>query len=110
MLRSWIIRDDQQVLYQQGVVTRMLAPEDLIARYTGGSTDSSRSGRRCSAAPCLCWYRSGPRPNSRWNSKTLYFTARCAIGIACESYPITTEEGGGRWRFRKSTRSFIPST
>lgn len=39
ILRSWIIRDNQQVLYQQGVVTRMLSPVDLIARYTGGSTD-----------------------------------------------------------------------
>ncbi len=68
------------------------------------------SGRQCSAAPCLCWYRSGPRPNSRWNSKTLCFTARYAIGTACASYPTTTEEGGGRWRFKKNTRSFIPST
>src|ERR1700729_1284466 len=38
VLRSWITRDQQQMLYQQGVVTRMLSPEDLIARYTGGST------------------------------------------------------------------------
>jgi hypothetical protein len=37
LLRSWITRDDQRILYQQGVVTRMLAPEDLILRYTGGS-------------------------------------------------------------------------
>ncbi len=38
VLRSWITRDHQQTLYQQGVVTRMLSPEDLIARYTGGGT------------------------------------------------------------------------
>jgi hypothetical protein len=38
VLRSWITRDQQQMLYQQGVVTRMLSPEGLIARYTGGST------------------------------------------------------------------------
>jgi hypothetical protein len=37
VLRSWITRDHQRLLYQQGVVTRMLSPEDLIARYTGGS-------------------------------------------------------------------------
>jgi hypothetical protein len=36
LLRSWVTRDDQQLLYQQGVVTRMLPPADLIARYTGG--------------------------------------------------------------------------
>src|SRR5277367_1783351 len=35
VLRSWVTRDDQKELYQEGVVTRMLAPEDLIERYTG---------------------------------------------------------------------------
>jgi hypothetical protein len=37
LLRSWITRNNEAILYQQGVVTRMLAPEDLILRYTGGS-------------------------------------------------------------------------
>ena len=37
VLRSRITRDHQQLLYQEGVVTRMLSPEDLITRYTGGS-------------------------------------------------------------------------
>jgi hypothetical protein len=37
LLRSWITRDGNSILYQQGVVTRMLAPEDLILRYTGGN-------------------------------------------------------------------------
>jgi Protein of unknown function (DUF2848) len=38
VLRSWITRDHRKGLYQEGVVTRMLAPEELIARYTGGGT------------------------------------------------------------------------
>jgi hypothetical protein len=38
LLRSWITRDGHCMLYQEGVVTRMLAPEDLIARYTGGNS------------------------------------------------------------------------
>ena len=38
LLRSWITRDHQRMLYQQGLVTRMLTPENLIARYTGGGT------------------------------------------------------------------------
>jgi hypothetical protein len=38
VLRSWITRDGLMTLYQEGVVTRMLAPEDLIVRYTGGDT------------------------------------------------------------------------
>jgi hypothetical protein len=36
VLRSWITRDHRKELYQEGLVTRMLAPGDLIARYTGG--------------------------------------------------------------------------
>jgi hypothetical protein len=38
VLRSWVTRDHQKALYQEGVVTRMLAPQDLIARYTSGDT------------------------------------------------------------------------
>ena len=36
ILRSWVTRDGETELYQEGLVTRMLAPLDLIARYTGG--------------------------------------------------------------------------
>ena len=34
-LRSWVTRDGTRELYQEGSVTRMLAPRDLIARYAG---------------------------------------------------------------------------
>jgi hypothetical protein len=33
MLHSWITRDGKRELYQEGPVTRMLAPHDLISRY-----------------------------------------------------------------------------
>jgi hypothetical protein len=33
MLRSWITRNGKRELYQEGLVTRMRAPEDLIGRY-----------------------------------------------------------------------------
>jgi hypothetical protein len=36
VLRSWVTRDGERKIYQEGPVTRMLAPEDLVARYTGG--------------------------------------------------------------------------
>ncbi len=36
MLRSWVTRGKGQELYQEGAVTRMLAPLDLIARYREG--------------------------------------------------------------------------
>ena len=33
MLRSWITRGGKRELYQEGAVTRMRAPEDLVSRY-----------------------------------------------------------------------------
>ncbi len=36
ILRSWVTRDNKTELYQEGRVTSMLPPLDLIARYTGG--------------------------------------------------------------------------
>jgi Protein of unknown function (DUF2848) len=54
VLRSWITRDHQQMLYQEGMVTRMLAPEDLIARYTGGgATLPSGTAMFCGTIPLL---------------------------------------------------------
>jgi uncharacterized protein DUF2848 len=35
MLRSWVTRRGARELYQEGPVTRMLAPRDLMARYLG---------------------------------------------------------------------------
>jgi len=53
VLRSWVTRD-QQMLYQEGVVTRMLAPEDLIGRYTGGrATLPSGTAMFCGTMPLL---------------------------------------------------------
>jgi hypothetical protein len=34
-LRSWVTRDGKRDLYQEGAVTDMLAPQDLVARYLG---------------------------------------------------------------------------
>jgi hypothetical protein len=54
VLRSWIARNNQQLLYQEGVVTRMLAPQDLIARYTGGSaTLPAGTAMFCGTMPLL---------------------------------------------------------
>lgn len=35
--RSWVLENNQNVLYQEGAVARMLSPADLIKGYTGGS-------------------------------------------------------------------------
>jgi len=38
ILRSFVHRDGQRLLYQEGAVTRMLPPKDLISRLTGDDT------------------------------------------------------------------------
>jgi hypothetical protein len=54
VLRSWITRDGQKILYQEGVVARMLAPEDLIARYTdGGNSLAQGTIMFCGTMPLL---------------------------------------------------------
>jgi hypothetical protein len=35
MLRAWVTRDRTRELYQEGLVTKMLAPGDLMRRYLG---------------------------------------------------------------------------
>ena len=37
ILRSFIQRDGQRLLYQEGAMTRMLPPQELISRLTGGN-------------------------------------------------------------------------
>ena len=37
ILRSWAVIDGARELYQEGAVSAMRAPDDLIARYTGGA-------------------------------------------------------------------------
>jgi hypothetical protein len=36
ILRSFVHRNGQRLLYQEGAVTRMLAPKNLVSRLTGG--------------------------------------------------------------------------
>ncbi|WP_062311317.1 DUF2848 domain-containing protein [Polynucleobacter sinensis] len=34
--RSWVVRQGNKSLYQEGAVSRMLSPQDLISKYTDG--------------------------------------------------------------------------
>jgi hypothetical protein len=54
LLRSWITRNHQRTLYQQSLVTRLLTPEDVIARYTGGgSALPAATAMFCGTVPLL---------------------------------------------------------
>jgi hypothetical protein len=53
MLRSWVTRDGKTELYQEGPVSRMLAPRDLMTRYGGGDTLPVGTAMYCGTLPLL---------------------------------------------------------
>jgi hypothetical protein len=54
VLRSWVTRDGVKTLYQEGAVTRMLAPLDVMARYNAGrSTLPVGTAMYCGTMPLL---------------------------------------------------------
>ncbi|MFZ4876339.1 DUF2848 domain-containing protein [Janthinobacterium sp. Mn2066] len=52
-MRSWRERDGAPALYQEGPVTRMLAPQDLIQRYTGQAGLPVGSAMFCGTQPII---------------------------------------------------------
>ena len=67
VLRSWVTRDGKTELYQEGTVTRMLAPLNLIARTQ--AAEVCRSAPRCTAAPCRCLRRWALPIDLSWSSE-----------------------------------------
>ncbi len=54
ILRSWATRNGKRELYQEGPVTRMLAPEDLMSRYLkGNGTLPAGTAMYCGTLPVL---------------------------------------------------------
>jgi hypothetical protein len=53
LMRAWRTRGGERVLYQEGPVSRMLAPRDLIARYTGGAQLAAGTAMFCGTQPVL---------------------------------------------------------
>jgi hypothetical protein len=54
ILRSFIHRDGERLLYQEGAVTRMLPPKDLVSRLTGGDMPlPSGTAMYCGTMPLL---------------------------------------------------------
>lgn len=52
MLRSWVTRDGRRELYQEGPVTKMLPPRDLVARCPGRSgVLPARTAMYCGTLP-----------------------------------------------------------
>jgi len=54
ILRSFVHRDGQRLLYQEGAVTRMLPPKDLLSRLTGDDmTLPAGTAMYCGTMPLL---------------------------------------------------------
>jgi biotin operon repressor len=61
MLRSYIPGNGNRVLYQEGAVAGMIAPMDLIKRYTGGNALAEGSLMFCGTFAAKGGIRSAPR-------------------------------------------------
>jgi hypothetical protein len=54
VLRSWVTRNGKRELYQEGPVTRMRTPQDLISRYlNGGHTLPVGTAMYCGTLPVI---------------------------------------------------------
>lgn len=62
-LRSWIEEDGERRLYQDGSVTSMLAPQDIVAGFEPGSTLSEGAAMFCGTLAA----KGGIRPSSRFS-------------------------------------------
>ena len=51
--RSWVVRKGKKILYQEGPVSKMLTPKDLIAKYTNGLQLPAGSAMFCGTHPVL---------------------------------------------------------
>jgi hypothetical protein len=53
LMRAWRTRRGERVLYQEGPVSRILEPHDLIERYTGGAPLTVGTAMFCGTQPVL---------------------------------------------------------
>lgn len=53
VIRTWRERNGQRALYQEGSVTKMLAPRDLIARYTSNGELAVGTAMFCGTQPII---------------------------------------------------------
>jgi hypothetical protein len=62
VLRSWIVEKGARVLYQEGAVTAMLPPRDLLQRFAAGGTLREDTAMFCGTLAA----RGGVRPSSEF--------------------------------------------
>jgi hypothetical protein len=87
LLRSWIEEGGSEVPYQDGGVAAMLAPEDLIARYTGGAALSE--GTVMFGGTLVA--KGGVRPAARFRMELSDPVLGRSLGHAYETFSLPDE-------------------
>ena len=76
ILRSWIVEDGREVLYQEGTLASLRTPQDLIAGYTGGQSQLPEgSGMTCGTMAAI----GGIRPATQFAMEL--YDPRCQRSI-----------------------------
>ncbi len=86
ILRSFILENGERVLYQEGTVAGMIAPRDLVAKYTGGAALPEGALMFCGTFAAKGGIRSSARFDFELEDPVL--GRKIEHGYAIESLPI----------------------
>lgn len=84
VLRSWVTRDARRELYQEGAVTMMLPPDDLMARYLGSpGTLPAGTAMFCGTLPVHGEIRGGERFEVELEDRRLQRVVTHGYAVRC---------------------------
>lgn len=87
LLRSWIIENGTEVLYQQGPLASLRTPQELIAGFTGGSALLPQgAGMTCGTVPAMGGIRSATHMRMELHDPRLSRSIRHQY--QCELLPV----------------------
>jgi hypothetical protein len=85
-LRAWATVDGEKVLYQEGALTALQTPRDLMERCTGGPDLAAGTAMFCGTLGAIGGIRPGTRFEMELVDPVLHRTLRHAYEI--ESLPV----------------------
>ena len=105
ILRSWIVVDGRRELYQEGTLSKMLPPRNLIARYRGGPEPLSvGTAMYCGTLAVNGAIRAGDRFEIELDDPKLNRTLRHAYGTRC--LEMAGQNRGGPMVIDKAHKEF----
>ena len=81
ILRSWLTRDGERALYQEGTVANLLNPQDVIARFTGGAALPDGTALFGGTTPAIGGIRPGERFEGELEDPVLSRTLRLSYDV-----------------------------